>query len=122
MVPLGVSLSLQIENQALVEFDLSVILEPCDFNWFMLCSWAMSFFQKLCPALFPPVSCCFPEPRLGSQCCLYNLLKGQPENSFSGWEGNTVEYPIPLEIRALIFHVPYKMCVNSTSQWTHWGR
>ena len=90
MVPLGVSLSLQIENQALVEFDLSVILEPCDFNWFMLCSWAMSFFQKLCPALFPPVSCCFPEPRLGSQCCLYNLLKGQPENSFSGWEGNTV--------------------------------
>ena len=58
MVPLGVSLSLQIENQALVEFDLSVILDPLDFNSFMLCPWAMSFFQKLCPV---PVSCSFPE-------------------------------------------------------------
>ena len=81
MVPLGVSFSLQIENQGLVEFDLSVILDPFDFNWFMLCSWAMSFFQNLFPALFPPVSCSFPEPCPGSQCCLYNLLKGQPENS-----------------------------------------
>ena len=50
MVPLGVSFSLQIENQGLVEFDLSVILDPFDFNRFMLCPWAMSFFQKLCPA------------------------------------------------------------------------
>ena len=39
------------------------------------------FFQKLCPALFPPVSCSFPEPFPGPQCCLYNLLDGQPENS-----------------------------------------
>ena len=42
----------------------------------------MSFFQKLCPAPFPPVSCSFPEPHPGPQCCLYNLLEGQPENSW----------------------------------------
>ena len=42
----------------------------------------MSFFQKLCPAPFPPVSCSFPELHLGPQCCLYNLLEGQPENSW----------------------------------------
>ena len=48
----------------------------------MLCPWAMSFFQKLCPAHFPPISCPFPEPHPGPQCCLYNLLEGQPENSW----------------------------------------
>ena len=48
----------------------------------MLCPWAISFFQKLCPAPFPPVSCSFHEPCLGPQCCLYNLLEGQPENSW----------------------------------------
>ena len=38
----------------------------------MVCPWAMSFFQKLClHALF-----------LSTQCCLYNLLDGQPENSW----------------------------------------
>ena len=42
----------------------------------------MSFFQKLCPAPFPPVSCSFPELYPGPQCCLYNLLEGQPENSW----------------------------------------
>ena len=52
MVPLGMSFSLQIENQGLVEFDLSVILDPFDFNWFMSCPWAMPFCRKLCPAPF----------------------------------------------------------------------
>ena len=56
--------------------------DPFDFNMFVLCPWAMSFFQKLCPAPFPPVSCSFLEPCLGPQCCLYNLLVGQPENSW----------------------------------------
>ena len=84
MEPLGVSFSLQIEDQGLVEFDLSAILDPFDSNQFMLClcPWAMSFFQKLCPGPFPPVSCSFPEPLTGPQCCLYNLLEGQPENSW----------------------------------------
>ena len=53
MVPLGVSFHLLIEDQGLV---LSAILVPCDSNPFMLCPWAMSFFQKLCPAPFPPVT------------------------------------------------------------------
>ena len=77
-----VSICLQIEKQGLAEFDLSVILDPFDFNQFMLCPWAISFFQKLCPDPFVPVSCSFPEPRRGAQCCLYNLLEGQPENSW----------------------------------------
>ena len=42
----------------------------------------LSFFQKLCPAPFPPVSCSSPEPLPGPQCCLYNLLGGQPEKSW----------------------------------------
>ena len=81
-VPQGVSLSLQVEDQGLVDIWL-VILDPFNFNWFMLCPWAMSFFQKSCPAPFPPVSCSSPEPHPGPQCCLYNLLKGQPENSWT---------------------------------------
>ena len=53
MAPLGVSFHLLIEDQGLV---LSAILVPFDSNWFMLCPWAMSFFQKLCPAPVPPVT------------------------------------------------------------------
>ena len=52
MAPLGVSFSLLTEDQGLV---LSTIVVPFDSNRFML-SWAMSFFQKLCPVLFPPVT------------------------------------------------------------------
>ena len=50
------SFHLLIEDQGLV---LSAILVPFDSNWFMwfvLCPWAMLFFQKLCPAPFPPVT------------------------------------------------------------------
>ena len=36
LAPLGVSFSLQTENQGLVKFDLSVILDPFDFNWFVM--------------------------------------------------------------------------------------
>ena len=53
MAPLGVSFHLLIEDQGLV---LSAILVPFDSNWFMLCPWATSFFQKLCPAPFPAVT------------------------------------------------------------------
>ena len=53
MALLGVSFSLLIVDQGLVEGDLSAILDPFDCNWFMLCSWAMLFFQKLRPAPFP---------------------------------------------------------------------
>ena len=50
---LGVSFHLLTEDQGLV---LSAILVPFDSNWFMLCPWAMSSFQKLCLAPFPPVT------------------------------------------------------------------
>ena len=151
LVPLGVSFFLQIEDQGLVEFELSswthLILIglglPWWLRWYSVClqcrrpgvqslggedplekettiysstlawkilsteergrlqptgsqrvghDWVTSlftftfmlwaFFQKLCLAPFLPVSCSFPEPRLGPQCCLYNLLEGQPENSW----------------------------------------
>ena len=42
----------------------------------------MSFFQRPCPAPFPSVSSSFPQPHPGPPCCLYNLLEGQPENSW----------------------------------------
>ena len=54
-MPLGVSFSLLIEDQGPVEVNLSAILDPFDSNQFMLCSLAMSFFQKLCSAAFPLV-------------------------------------------------------------------
>ena len=46
----------------------------------------MSFFQRLCSAPFPPVSCPFPEPHPDPQGCLYNLLERRPENSCLGSE------------------------------------
>ena len=76
------SFSLKIEDQGLDELTCLPSCLPFDFNWFMLCPWAMLFFQKLCPALVIPVSCSFLEPHPGPQCCLYNLLEGQPENSW----------------------------------------
>ena len=60
MVPLGVSFSLLIEDLGLVEVGLSAILDPFNSNQFMLCPWAMSVFQKLCPVPFPPVSLPWP--------------------------------------------------------------
>jgi len=51
----------------------------------------MSFFQRLCSAPFPPVSCSFPEPHPDPQGCLYNLLERQPENSWP-WEGKFAKY------------------------------
>ena len=46
------SFSLQIEDQGLIKVLLSLFLDLFDSYLFMLCPWAMSFFQKLCPA-FP---------------------------------------------------------------------
>ena len=85
---LGVSFSLQIEDQCLVEFDLSAILDPFDFNGFMLCPWAMSFCQKLCTAPFAPVSCSFPERHL----CLgaFTIFWRDKQKIAGPWEANTV--------------------------------
>ena len=56
LAPLGVSFSLLIEDQGLIKVDLSAMLDPFDSVQFMLCPWATSFFQKWCPAPFPPVT------------------------------------------------------------------
>jgi len=53
MAALGVSFYLLIGDQGLV---LSAIVVLFDSDQFMLCPWVMSFFQKLCPAPFPPVT------------------------------------------------------------------
>ena len=60
-----------------------VILDPFDFNWLMLCPWALSFFQSTLIGLCP-LSCfmLISWPSLGPQCCFYNLLEGQPGNSW----------------------------------------
>ena len=49
MAPLGMSFHLMIEEQGLV---LSANLVPFDSNRFMLCPWAMSFFQKIVTCTF----------------------------------------------------------------------
>ena len=72
MVPLGVSFSLQIKDQGLVEFDLSANLDPFDFNQLMLCLGYV-ILSTVVPCALPschPVSCSFPEPGPGPQCCL----------------------------------------------------
>ena len=56
MAPLGVSFSLLIEAQGLIKLNLSDILDPFDSNQFMLCPWTISFFQKLCPTTFLPIT------------------------------------------------------------------
>ena len=57
----GVLLWAYTEHQGPAEVNSSAILGPFDSSQFMLCPWPKSFFQKLCPAPFPPVmftSCC----------------------------------------------------------------
>ena len=86
MVPLRVSFHLLIEDQGLV---LSALLVPFDFNQFRLCPWAMSFFQKLCPAPFPPVTVPL-KTELGSppkeRCRVYNVYL----NTVTPWLSHTL--------------------------------
>ena len=44
------------------QLNLSAILVPFDSNSFMLCLWAMSFFQKLCPATSSPITVPYHQP------------------------------------------------------------
>ena len=39
--------------------------------------------SKVVPCPLPSFFMLFPEPHPDPQCCLYNLLEGQPENSWS---------------------------------------
>ena len=78
MAPLGVSFHLLIQDQGLF---LSAILVPFDSNRFMLWPWAMSFFQKLCPALFPAVTTSATAKASGQRsllCRLSSLLDLDP--------------------------------------------
>ena len=71
MAPLGVSFSLLIEDQGPIKVNLSAMLNLFDSNWFMLCPWAMSFFQNVCPACFPPVTETRPERFKNRQRAVY---------------------------------------------------
>ena len=65
----GYAFSLQTEDQDLVEFGLSAL------SWTHLILIGLCYALGLChSAPFAPVSCSFPKPYLGLQCCLYNLL------------------------------------------------
>ena len=58
---LWVSFHLLIEDKGPV---LSAILVPFESNPWVLCPWAMSLFQKSCPAPFPP----------GTDICVYEHI------------------------------------------------
>ena len=79
--PLSVSFSLQIGDQGLVEFDLS--------SWTYLILIGLCYALELCHSF---KSCALPPsllfhalfliPTQGPQCCFYNILEGQPKNSW----------------------------------------
>ena len=106
--------SLQIGDQGLVEFDLS--------SWTHLIVTSLCYALELCHSF---KSCALP-PSL-----LFHALFLSPFQSHSvastiywrdnqkiggPWEGNTVEYPIPLDSQAFIFHVSYNIGNNNISQ------
>ena len=92
MAPLGVSFSLLIEDQGLVEVNLFAILDPFDSNQFILYPWAMSFFHNLCPALFLPVS----PPLFGPVWSLLGSLALAP------FVQNCIPHQRPLSITPLL--------------------
>ena len=120
LAPLGVSFSLQIEDQGLVEFDLS--------SWTHLIWIGLCYALELCHSF---KSCALPPSHLFHA----PFLRPIPTHSVAStiywrenqkiagpWEGNTMYYPIPVDIQAFVFHVSYNMCNNSFSQWTRKGR
>ena len=89
LVSLGVSFSLYIENQCLVEFDLSVSLDPFYFSWFILCPWAMAFFQKLCPTPSLLFHALFLSP-VWAHNVASTIFWRDNQKIAGSWEGNTV--------------------------------
>ena len=77
----------------------------------------MSFFQKLgLPPSLPLHALFLSTIRAHS---VASTIFWRDNQKIAGpWEGNTVYYPIPLDIQAFIFHVSYNTCNNSISQWT----
>ena len=110
---LGVSFSLGIGNQGLVEFSLS--------------SWTQLILIGLCYAL---VLCHSFKSHALSPSLLLHVLFLSPawahnvastifwrdnQKIAGSWEGNTISYPIPLDIQVFIFHISYNMYNNSIS-------
>ena len=77
LAPLGVSFHLLIEDQ---DWVVSAVFVPLDSNQFILCPWAVSFFWKLCSALFPPVT---PPPLLTENVFLIPLGEHLPCHTLS---------------------------------------
>ena len=81
------SFSLKIEDQDLVEFDLS------SWTHLILTSLCYAFGLVILSKVVPcPICSCFmlfPEPHLGPQCCLYNLLEDNKKLA-GPWEGNAI--------------------------------
>ena len=79
MAPVSVSFHLLIEDQGLGS---SALLVPLDSNWLMLRPWAMSFFQKLCPAPFPSVTA---SPSRGAIYCFGDLTVKHLPTMWETW-------------------------------------
>ena len=110
----GVSFNLQIDDQGLVEFDLS--------SWTHLTLISLCYSLGLCHsfkkcALSPSRLChvLFLSPIWAHN--VASIIFWRDNQKIAGpWARNTVKYPIPLDIQAFIFCVSYNMCNNSISQ------
>ena len=111
---LGVSFSLQIGDQGLVEFDLS--------SWTQLILICLCYALVLCHSFkgwaLPPsllFHALFLSPAWAHN--VASTIFWRDNQKIAGsWEGNTISYPIPLDIQSFIFHVFYNMCNISISQ------
>ena len=96
---LGVSFSLQIGDQGLVEFDSS--------SWTQLILIGLCYAFVLCHSFKscaqPPFLLFHVDAHPGPQCGLYNLLEGQPENS---WLLGGRYYIISNPSRYSVLHLP----------------
>ena len=110
LAPLGVSFSLQTEDQGLVEFDLSSLIH---FILIGLCySLGLCHFFRSCTL---PPSLLFHGLFL-SPVQAHNVASTifwRDNHKTAGLrERNAVQYPISLDIQAFIFHVSYNMPNN----------
>ena len=85
------------------------MLDPIAFNWF-------SYALVLCHSF---KGCALPPSLLFNTLFLSPIQTHKFASTIFWWdnqkiacsqEGNTVYYPIPLDIQAFIFHVSYSMC------------
>ena len=117
---LELSFSLRIEDQGLVEFDLS--------SWTHLTLICLCYALGLChslksPALPPSLlfHARFLSP-IGAHNVASTVFWRDNQKIAGPQERNPVQCPVPLDAQAFIFHASYNMCSSSISQWTRWGR